>query len=115
MMPVEIWCIHTRLDVLCLRFKFNMDAIGIPCAWIIIVANMRKLASAPASGLGLNLTLVYNIKLDDGEAIELNIVKRALEEPIRQIALNAGHEGAVVCSVRARFEGRELRLQCGDW
>ena len=26
----------------------------------------------------------------------MNIVKRALEEPIRQIALSAGHEGAVV-------------------
>jgi len=26
----------------------------------------------------------------------VNIVKRALEEPLRQIALNAGHEGAVI-------------------
>ena len=26
----------------------------------------------------------------------MNIVKRALEEPMRQIAMNAGHEGAVV-------------------
>jgi chaperonin GroEL len=33
---------------------------------------------------------------DDDEATGVNIVKRALEEPIRQIALNAGHEGAVV-------------------
>ena len=32
----------------------------------------------------------------DDEAIGVNIVKRALEEPTRQIAQNAGHEGAVV-------------------
>jgi len=36
------------------------------------------------------------LKLDDDEAIGANIVKRALEEPLRQIALNAGHEGAVI-------------------
>jgi chaperonin GroEL len=32
------------------------------------------------------------------EAVGVNIVKRALEEPTRQIAQNAGHEGAVVVS-----------------
>ena len=36
------------------------------------------------------------LKLHDDEAIGVNIVKRALEEPTRQIAQNAGHEGAVV-------------------
>jgi chaperonin GroEL len=36
------------------------------------------------------------LKLHDDEAIGVNIVKRALEEPARQIAQNAGHEGAVV-------------------
>ena len=33
---------------------------------------------------------------DPDEAIGVNIVKRALEEPLRQIAANAGMEGAVV-------------------
>jgi chaperonin GroEL len=33
---------------------------------------------------------------DGDEQIGINIVKRALEERLRQIALNAGHEGAVV-------------------
>jgi chaperonin GroEL len=33
---------------------------------------------------------------DPDEQIGVNIVKRALEEPLRQIALNAGKEGAVV-------------------
>jgi len=36
------------------------------------------------------------LKLHGDEAIGVNIVKRALEEPTRQIAKNAGHEGAVV-------------------
>jgi chaperonin GroEL len=36
------------------------------------------------------------LKLHDDEATGVNIVKRALEEPIRQIAQNAGHEGAVI-------------------
>jgi chaperonin GroEL len=36
------------------------------------------------------------LKLEGDEAIGVNIVKRALEEPMRQIALNAGYEGAVV-------------------
>jgi chaperonin GroEL len=36
------------------------------------------------------------LKLQDDEATGVNIVKRALEEPLRQIAQNAGHEGALV-------------------
>jgi chaperonin GroEL len=36
------------------------------------------------------------IKAEGDEAIGVNIVKRALEEPLRQIAQNAGYEGAVV-------------------
>jgi chaperonin GroEL len=35
-------------------------------------------------------------KADGDEQIGINIVKRALEEPLRMIAQNAGHEGAVV-------------------
>ncbi len=36
------------------------------------------------------------LKLEGDEATGVNIVKRALEEPMRQIALNAGQEGAVI-------------------
>jgi chaperonin GroEL len=36
------------------------------------------------------------VKLNDEEVIGLNILKRALEEPARQIAQNAGEEGAIV-------------------
>src|SRR6201987_2236034 len=36
------------------------------------------------------------LKVPNDEAIGVNIVKRALEQPTRQIACNSGHEGAVV-------------------
>src|SRR5690242_21066742 len=42
------------------------------------------------------LGAIEKLKLHDDEAIGVNIVKRALEEPLRQIAQNAGHEGALV-------------------
>ena len=37
-----------------------------------------------------------SLKLDGDENIGLNIVKRACEEPLRQIAGNAGYEGSIV-------------------
>ncbi len=42
------------------------------------------------------LPALEKLKLHDDEAIGVNIVKRALEEPTRQIAQNSGQEGAVV-------------------
>ena len=42
------------------------------------------------------LPAIDKLKLHDDEAVGVGIVKRALEEPCRQIALNAGFEGAVV-------------------
>jgi len=42
------------------------------------------------------LPALEKLKLHDDEAVGVNIVKRALEEPLRQIAQNAGHEGALV-------------------
>src|SRR5260370_11633740 len=38
------------------------------------------------------ITAVVKLKLHDDEAVGAGIVRRALEEPSRQIALNAGHE-----------------------
>ncbi|MBU0614991.1 MAG: chaperonin GroEL [Nanoarchaeota archaeon] len=39
-----------------------------------------------------------SLKFEDDRQIGVNIVKRALEEPVRQIAINAGKEGAEVVS-----------------
>ena len=52
----------------------------------------------PGGGVALLrcIPALDKLKLHDDEAIGVNIVKRALEEPTRQIALNAGHEGAVI-------------------
>jgi len=40
--------------------------------------------------------VLEKLKLEHDEQIGVNIVRRALEEPLRMIASNAGHEGAVV-------------------
>ena len=42
------------------------------------------------------IPVMEKLKLHDDEATGVNIVKRALEEPIRQIAQNAGQEGALI-------------------
>ena len=42
------------------------------------------------------LPVLQALKLDGDQAFGLNIIRRALEEPLRQIAENGGDEGAVV-------------------
>jgi chaperonin GroEL len=39
--------------------------------------------------------LLDALKFEDDRAIGVNIIKRSLEEPLRQIANNAGHEGSI--------------------
>jgi len=52
----------------------------------------------PGGGIALLrcIPALGKLKLQDDEATGVNIVKRALEEPARQIAQNAGHEGAII-------------------
>jgi chaperonin GroEL len=52
----------------------------------------------PGGGVGLLLSLpaLDKLKLEGDEATGLNIVRKAIEEPIRFIADNAGRDGAVV-------------------
>ncbi len=52
----------------------------------------------PGGGVALLrcIPALNKLKLHEDEAIGVNIVKRALEEPARQIAQNAGYEGAVI-------------------
>jgi chaperonin GroEL len=52
----------------------------------------------PGGGVALLRTLpvLQALKLDGDQAFGLNIIRRALEEPLRQIAENGGDEGAVV-------------------
>jgi chaperonin GroEL len=48
-----------------------------------------------------------SIRAQDDEAVGVAIIKRALEEPLRQIAGNAGHEGAVVVAKVRDLKGDE--------
>ena len=52
----------------------------------------------PGGGVALLrcIPALDKLKLEDDEAIGVAIVKRALEEPTRQIAQNAGQEGAII-------------------
>jgi len=53
----------------------------------------------PGGGVALlrASAVLDTLKLDDAdEKVGAQLLKRALEEPIRQIAINAGHEGSVV-------------------
>jgi chaperonin GroEL len=52
----------------------------------------------PGGGVALLrcISALEKVKLDGEEQLGVNVLKRALEEPIRQIANNAGHEGSVV-------------------
>jgi chaperonin GroEL len=48
---------------------------------------------------------LQNLQLEGDEKLGLNIVKRALEEPSRQIAFNSGEEGSVVVQKIKNAEG----------
>jgi chaperonin GroEL (HSP60 family) len=53
------------------------------------------------------------LKVDDEQRFGVNIIRRAIEEPLRQIAANAGVEGSIVVDRRSE-EGKGLRLQRRD-
>jgi chaperonin GroEL len=56
------------------------------------------------------------VDLEGDEATGANIVRRALEEPIKQIAVNAGLEGGVVIErVRSEGAGRGLNAADGEY
>ncbi len=53
------------------------------------------------------LGAVAAVKAEGDEAVGVAIIRRALEEPLRQIAGNAGHEGAVVVARVRELPGDE--------
>jgi chaperonin GroEL len=65
----------------------------VPGGGVALLRCARALDALPATG---------------DEAVGIGIVRRVLEEPLRQIAANAGHEGAVVVS-----KVRELKAEEG--
>ncbi len=63
----------------------------------------------PGGGVALlrAMEAVGNLKADGDVKVGVNIIKRALEEPFRQIVFNAGQEGSVLLN--------EVRLKGGAW
>jgi chaperonin GroEL len=52
----------------------------------------------PGGGVALirSLSAIENLKFDDDRQYGVNIIRRAVEEPLRQIATNAGVDGSIV-------------------
>jgi chaperonin GroEL len=63
----------------------------VPGGGVALVRAIAKLDSVEGNG--------------EGETVGIKIVRRALEEPMRQIALNAGQEGAVVVQAVSSKKG----------
>ncbi len=63
----------------------------------------------PGGGVALlrAIPLVEKLKLEGDEKVGANIVRRSLEEPARQIAVNAGYEGSVVVN---RLKGEATNI-----
>ncbi len=63
----------------------------------------------PGGGVALlrSISALENLKLDGDRQIGVSIVKRALEEPARKIAENAGHEGSIIVG-RLKEEGPNI-------
>ncbi len=59
---------------------------------------------------------VEGLKVAGDEAVGVKIIRRALEEPLRQIAQNAGHEGAIVVGKVREQKGEDgFNAQTGQY
>ena len=117
--------IHSRNKFKCAAGRFayraRFTATRTNCVTPNILANSKLFSkegrlSKRASWRGGGSTLVHaasvlnDMKGDtDDEQTGINIVRRALEEPLRQIASNAGMEGSVVIN-RVREAGKGIGL-----
>jgi chaperonin GroEL len=63
----------------------------------------------PGGGVALlrAIPAVEGLKLEGDALVGANIIRRTLEEPLRQIATNAGHEGAVVVAKVREMKAEE--------
>jgi chaperonin GroEL len=61
----------------------------------------------PGGGVALlrAATVLDHLRVDGDEQIGVNIIRRAVEEPMRWIAMNAGHEGAIVVQRTREMHG----------
>jgi chaperonin GroEL len=61
----------------------------------------------PGGGVALlrAMKVLEGLQLDNEEIVAVSILRRALEEPLRQIAINAGTDGAVIAEEIKKHEG----------
>jgi chaperonin GroEL len=72
----------------------------------------------PGGGVALinSLPVLDKLKVEGDEATGVNIVRKAVEEPIRYIAENAGHDGSVVVdAVKKSPKGVGFDAEAGDF
>jgi chaperonin GroEL len=72
----------------------------------------------PGGGVALLrcVPALEKMKLDHDQQVGVNIVKRALEEPIRQISINAGAEGSIIVEkVRGESTNRGYNAATGEY
>ena len=63
----------------------------------------------PGGGVALlrAATVLAHLEVSGEEQIGVNVVRRAVEEPMRWIATNAGHEGSIVVQRSREMHGAE--------
>jgi chaperonin GroEL len=72
----------------------------------------------PGGGVAFirSLPALQNLDLGGDRQVGVNIVKRALEEPVRQLASNAGYEGSVIVEkVKEGKHGFGFNVQTGEF
>ena len=72
----------------------------------------------PGGGVALLrcIPALDNLKLNHDQQVGVNIVRRALEEPIRQISINAGAEGSIIVEkVKAETGARGYNAGTGEF
>ncbi len=69
----------------------------------------------PGGGVALinAIPALDNVKMEGDAATGISILRRALEEPMRQIAANAGYDGSVVVSTVRRLQQEKGNLRIG--
>ncbi|MFA9414266.1 chaperonin GroEL [Streptococcus sp. E29BA] len=99
---------ETELKEMKLRIEDALNATRAAVEEGIVAGGGTALVNVIAAVAALDLT--------SDEATGRNIVQRALEEPVRQIALNAGFEGSVVIDkLKNSPAGHGFNAATGEW
>ena len=99
---------ETELKEMKLRIE---DALNATCA-----AVEEGIVAGGGTALANVIPAVADLELTGDEATGRNIVLRALEEPVRQIAHNAGFEGSIVIDRLKNAEvGTGFNAATGEW